>query len=43
MLAPDETPHLIKLHLGERQVFEQMRVNLMGFLRRTLKPHPDGF
>src|SRR5262249_49339589 len=33
LLAPDEAPHLIELHLGDRQVAQQVHIDLMSLLR----------
>src|SRR5262245_44480845 len=43
MLAPDEAPHLIELHLGDRQVTKQVHIDLMGLLRGSPQPLQDGF
>ena len=43
MLAPDEAPHLIELHLGDRQVAKQVPIDLMGLLRGSPQPRQDGF
>lgn len=43
LLSPDEAPHLIELHLGHWQVPEQVRLDLVGLVRRSLQPHQDGF
>ena len=43
MLTLDEAPHLVELHLGDRQLPQQVRVNLVGFVRRAFQPHQDGF
>src|SRR5215467_2424618 len=43
MLAPDEAPHLIELHLGDRQVAQQVHIDLMSLLRGPPQPLQDGF
>jgi hypothetical protein len=43
MLAPDEAPHLIELHLGDRQVTQQVGIDLMSLLRGSPQPLQDGF
>lgn len=43
MLALDETPHLVKLHLRNRQLPEQVRVHLVGFVRGAFQPPQNGF
>src|SRR5262249_22246892 len=43
MLAPDEAPHLIELHLGDRQVAQQVHIDLMSLLRGSPQPLQDGF
>src|SRR5262245_370289 len=43
MLAPDEAPHLIELHLGDRQVAKQVHIDLMRLLCGSPQPLQDGF
>lgn len=42
VLAPNEVPHLIELHLGHRQLLEQVRIDLVRLLRRTPEPLQHG-
>src|SRR5262245_2395453 len=43
MLAPDEAPHLVELHLGDRKVPQQVCVDLMGLLSGSPQPLQNGF
>src|SRR5262249_28125414 len=43
LLAPDEVPHLIELHLGDRQVPQQVHIDLVRLLCSSPQPLQDGF
>ena len=38
LLALDKVPHLVELYLGDRQVPQQVAIDLLGLLGRTPKP-----
>src|SRR4029453_11113444 len=42
MLTPDEAPHLVELHLSNRQVAQQVCVDLMGLLSGSPQPRQNG-
>src|SRR5207253_7534823 len=42
MLAPDEVPHLIELHMGDGQVPQQVGIDLMRLLGSSPQPLQDG-
>src|SRR5262247_2084575 len=43
LLAPDEAPQLIELHLGDWQVAKQVHIDLMSLLRGSPQPLQGGF
>src|SRR5215471_17876042 len=43
MFTSDEAPHLIELHLSDRQVPQQVGIDLMGFLCGSPQPLQNGF
>ena len=43
MFAPDEIPHLIELHLGNRQVSQQVCIDLFSLLCGSPQPLQHGF
>ena len=42
VLARDEVPHLVELHLGHRQIPQQVSVDRFGLVGRTPEPGQDG-
>ena len=42
MFAPDEVPHLIKLHLGDGQLPQQVYIDLFSLLGGSPQPLQDG-